>query len=120
MVDTLPESIYVMESAPLVPFGSPEYYHVDSGLAADSAWAFFPRCVFQDHPVGPAVIFPAVEELLVGIQAVNHMTDIDFTGIVAAQGLQASLLKPDRLILRNAAGLDACLKFRVSVDLGNA
>ena len=109
-----------MESASLVPFGSPEYYHVDSGLAADSARACFPRCIFQNLAVGPAVIFPAVEDLLVGIQAVNHMPDIDFTGVVSAQGLQASLLKPDRFILRNAAGLDACFKLRVSVDLGNA
>ena len=109
-----------MESAPFVPFGSPEYYHVDSGLAADSARACFPRCVFQYLAVGPAVIFPAVEDLLVGIQAVNHVPDIDFTGVVPAQGLQASLLKPDRLILRNAAGLDACFKLRVSVDLRDA
>src|SRR6185437_5316164 len=106
-----------MESAPLVPFRSPEYYHVDSGLAADSARAFFPRCVFQYLAVGLAVIFPAVEDLLVGIQTVNHMPDIDFTGIVAAQGLQASPLEQDRFILRNAAGLDACFKLGVSVDL---
>src|SRR6266702_1586144 len=109
-----------MESTSLVPFRSPEYYHVDSGLAADSTRTCFPRCVFKDLTVGPAVIFPAVENLLVGIQAVNHMPNIDFTGIVGAQGLQASLLKPDRLILRNAAGLDACLKLRISVNLRNA
>jgi hypothetical protein len=76
-----------MESAPLVPFGSPEYYHVDSGLAADSAWARFPRRVLQNLAVDTAVIFPAVEDLLVGIQAVNHMPDIDLTGIVATQGM---------------------------------
>src|SRR5690242_16498141 len=109
-----------MKSASFVSFGSPEYYHIDSGLAADSTLACFPRCIFQDLSVGPAVIFPAVEDLLVGIQAVNHMPDNDFAGVVSAQGLQASLLEPDRFILRNAAGLDARLKLRVSVDLGNA
>src|ERR1700677_1780331 len=109
-----------MESAPLVPFGSPEYYHVDSGLAADSARACFPRRVLQNLAVDPAVIFPAVEDLLVCIQAVDHVPDIDFTGIVATQGLQASLLKPDCFILRNAASLNACFKLRISIDLGNA
>src|SRR5271166_4093691 len=109
-----------MEPAPLVPFGSPEYYHIDSGSAADSARACFPRCILQNLAVNPTVIFPAVEDLLVGIKAVNHTPGIDFTGIVTTQSLQASPLKPDRFILRHAASLDARFKLRISVDLRNA
>ena len=83
-----------MESAPLVSFGSTEYYHIDSGFAADSAWACLPWCVLQRFTVGLAIAFPAIKDLLVGIQAVDHLTDFHFTGVVSAQGLQASLLKP--------------------------
>jgi len=82
-----------MESTSLIAFGPTEYYHINSSLAADSACARLPRCIFQGFPIGLTVTFPAVEDLLVCIKAVNHVANFYFTGVITAQGPHTSLLK---------------------------
>ena len=68
-----------MKSTPLISFRSTEYYHVDAGFAADSARARLPWRVFQRFTISFTIAFPAIKDLLVCVQAVNHLTDFHFT-----------------------------------------